>query len=100
MRISRRVWLALGIGLLGVLAQVLPMGAGLELGGGLPLLYKLRGPETAPSEVVIIAMDSESSKRLNLPQNPEKWPPQPARLTGRAAQTGRGRYHRFRRILS
>ncbi|HWO41112.1 MAG TPA: adenylate/guanylate cyclase domain-containing protein [Candidatus Eisenbacteria bacterium] len=41
---------------------------------GLGLLFKLRGPRSAPSEAVVISIDKESADRLNIPENPDKWP--------------------------
>ena len=40
----------------------------------LGLLFKLRGARKAPSDVVVISIDREASERLNVPQNPDRWP--------------------------
>jgi adenylate cyclase len=37
-------------------------------------LFKLRGERQAPSDVVVVSIDKESSENLNLPDNPDKWP--------------------------
>lgn len=49
-------------------------GQRLEEDVGLPLLFKIRGPRSPPSNVVIVNLDDESSERLGLPQNFSKWP--------------------------
>ena len=72
-----RVWhralvLGLSVGLLGVLASVLPPVVALEENVGLDWLFRLRGPRPAPPEVVVVSIDLESSERLGLPRNPEK----------------------------
>ena len=41
---------------------------------GLGLLFKLRGVRKAPTEVVVVSVDRESSERLNVAPNPDKWP--------------------------
>jgi adenylate cyclase len=40
----------------------------------LGLLFKLRGVKKAPADVVVISIDRDSSERLNVPQNPDRWP--------------------------
>ena len=47
---------------------------GIEENTGLGLLFKLRGARPAPSDVVVISIDRESSEQLDLPDNPDKWP--------------------------
>ena len=48
--------------------------AGFETGAGLRLLYGLRGPAEPPRDVVIVGIDSTSSKALGLPDRPDRWP--------------------------
>jgi adenylate cyclase len=40
----------------------------------LAVLFKLRGPRSAPPEVVIVNIDPASARQLNLPVNPSQWP--------------------------
>jgi signal transduction histidine kinase len=58
----------------GLMLSYLPFGNNLEEGGGLDFLFNMRGQRKAPPEVVVIAIDKESSRRLNLPLDPQKWP--------------------------
>jgi serine phosphatase RsbU (regulator of sigma subunit) len=46
----------------------------LEEDSGLGLLFKLRGPRKAPSDVVVVSIDKQSSDELGLHNNPDKWP--------------------------
>lgn len=41
---------------------------------GLPALYRLRGAQAPPREVVVVAIDSEASAALKLPNRPAEWP--------------------------
>jgi len=41
---------------------------------GLGLLFQLRGVRKAPSDVVVISIDRESSERLDVSDNPDRWP--------------------------
>ncbi len=70
----RTVIIGLFIGLLGIINSFIPLVSGLEENIDLSLLFKLRGPRQTPQEVVIINMDKSSVEKLNLPDNPEKWP--------------------------
>jgi adenylate cyclase len=61
----------------------------IEENTGLGLLFKLRGARQAPSDVVVVSIDRESSEKLNLPDNPDKWPRSVhARLTENLAREG------------
>jgi len=52
-------------------------------------LFKLRGARQAPSDVVIVSIDKESSENLNIPDNPDKWPRSlHARLTENLVREG------------
>jgi len=62
------------IGLLGNVVNVYDGTRQLEEHVGLGLLFNLRGPTKAPSDAVVIAIDRESSERLNLSSNPDRWP--------------------------
>ncbi len=64
--------LALGllIALAGLLAVALPHGADIEENYGLQWLFDVRGPVQPPSEVVVIAIDEVSARKLRLPDKP------------------------------
>lgn len=66
--------IGIGIGLLGVLGSLLPILADAEENLGLHLLYLLRGPVTPSADVVVVALDRESTEVLNLPSTSYKWP--------------------------
>ncbi len=78
MRISAptRHTLALGfaIGLLGVLAALFPPVQEISENADLSWLFGVRGARPAPAEVVIVSIDKESARELNLPNEPHKWP--------------------------
>jgi adenylate cyclase len=61
-------------GLLGLLIILTPFGLNLEENLGLDLLFKLRGVRQAPPEVIVVSIDKLSSDKLNLPNDPVKWP--------------------------
>jgi serine phosphatase RsbU (regulator of sigma subunit) len=46
----------------------------LEEDTGLGLLFKLRGPVKPPTDIVVVSIDKQSSDKLNLHNNPDKWP--------------------------
>ena len=62
------------LGLFGNIANVSEGVQRLEENVGLGLLFHLRGPQKAPPDAVVIAIDRESSERLNLSNNPDRWP--------------------------
>ncbi len=66
--------LYVGIGLLGVLGSMVPLLSDAEETLGLHMLYLLRGPEKTRADVVVVAIDDESAKALDLPLQPYKWP--------------------------
>ena len=70
----RHLLFALLVGLLGVLANLTPLGLQIEEEFGLPWLFRLRGATPAPPEVVVVAIDKASSSRLGLPAMPSLWP--------------------------
>lgn len=61
-------------GLLGIVSSHLPFVSAVEENLGLHFLYLLRGPQKPPDNVVIVAIDRESARYLNLPTAPHKWP--------------------------
>jgi len=70
--LSKALIVGVLIGLLGLI--FLPFGFELEEYIGLDILFKLRGKREVPSDLVIVNMDKDSAKKLNLPRNPRKWP--------------------------
>lgn len=85
----KAVLLGFLIGVLGLLVSPLRFTLGIEENAGLGLLFKLRGMRQAPSDVVIISIDKESSEKLNQPDNPDKWPRSlHARLTEKLSKAG------------
>ena len=88
-RLRKSLLLGLLIALIGVAASSFDAVHELEEDAGLGLLFKLRGTKKPPSEVVIVSIDRESSERLGLPDNPDRWPRSlHARLVERLAQSG------------
>ena len=62
------------LGLFGIIANVNDEVLKLEEHVGLGLLFKLRGAVKAPADAIIVAIDSDSSKQLNVSNNPDRWP--------------------------
>ena len=62
-----------GLGLFGLILALLPVASDLEQRFGLQWLFALRGKQTAPSDVVILAINSETTDALNLPEKPAQW---------------------------
>ena len=62
------------IGLLGILAGMMPLFDELDEGVGLYALFQMRGHRTPPPETVILSMDRESALRLDIQRDPVKWP--------------------------
>ena len=88
-RIVQSAILGLMIGIAGLGASLAPFGLYLEENIGLELLFRLRGSRVAPREVLIVAIDKDSSDRLNLPNDLRKWPRSlHARLTDTLAKNG------------
>jgi adenylate cyclase len=73
-RLTKAIILGLFVGVAGAVVGLLPFGHSLEENMGLGLLFKLRGEKPKPSDVFIVSIDKESSEKLNLPDNPDKWP--------------------------
>lgn len=70
-RLYKAVTMGLLTGLIGL--TLIPTLFEFEKNMGLGLLFKLRGPRKAPSEVIIVTMDKSTADNLSLPTNPEKW---------------------------
>lgn len=66
--------ICIGTGLLGIICSSLPFLSAAEEKLGLHILYLLRGPQKPPDDVVVIAIDRESARSLDLPAAPHKWP--------------------------
>lgn len=62
------------IAAIGLLASPFRITLNLEENAGLGLLFKLRGPNPAPPDAVVVSIDRDSSESLHLPDNPDKWP--------------------------
>jgi serine phosphatase RsbU (regulator of sigma subunit) len=76
--------------ILGVVVGIL-FAMNLEEDTGLGLLFKLRGARTPPSDIVVVSIDKQSSDKLNLHNNPDKWPRSlHARLTENLTKEGAG----------
>jgi len=73
-RWSKAIIVGLIIGILGMIASLLPGGFALEENLGLKLLFRLRGEKKPPSDVIIVSLDQASVDALNLPADPDKWP--------------------------
>lgn len=65
--------LALALGLLGLVLGLLPIIHDLEQRFSLPWLFALRGANPAPPDVVILAINGETTDTLNLPEKPAQW---------------------------
>ena len=73
-RIGKTILFGLLIAVIGVVASFVEIAHDLEENSGLGLLFQLRGAKPAPSEVVIISIDRESSEHLGQHDNPDRWP--------------------------
>lgn len=62
------------IGIAGIGINLFPAGTALEENFGLDLLFTMRGTRVPPEDVVIVSIDKESADRLDLPEDPRKWP--------------------------
>ncbi len=62
------------LGLLGNIANVYDDVRAVEEHVGLGLLFQLRGATKAPDDALVVAIDRESSERLNVANNPDRWP--------------------------
>jgi serine phosphatase RsbU (regulator of sigma subunit) len=86
-RLLKAILLGFSVGIVGLLISLFTLS--LEENTGLGLLFKLRGARQAPSDVVVVSINKESSEELNIPDNPDKWPRSlHARLTENLARQG------------
>ena len=61
------------LALAGVVLALLPPAADVEQRFGLQWLFSLRGTRAAPPDVVVLAINSETTDALNLPEKPAQW---------------------------
>ncbi len=73
-RLFKAIILGFLIGIVGLLISPFRFTLDLEENAGLGLLFKLRGVRPAPSDVIVVSIEKESSENLGLPNNPDKWP--------------------------
>lgn len=62
------------IGILGIIASLLPLVLDVEAHLGLKLLFWLRGPRPAPPEVALVTIERESADYFHLRNEPALWP--------------------------
>ncbi|KHE92594.1 MAG: adenylate/guanylate cyclase domain-containing protein [Candidatus Scalindua rubra] len=60
-------------GILGLIFCYIFMAFGISEKVDLDLLFTMRGERQAPSDVIIVSIDNDSTRILNQPKNPEKW---------------------------
>jgi len=73
-RVFKAIPLGLLVGIMGLVVSFFQFSHGFDEDVGLGLLFKFRGTRHAPSDVVVVSIDRESSEHLNVPDNPDKWP--------------------------
>ena len=73
-RLFKAIILGFLIGIVGLMLSPTRFALEFEENTGLGLLFKLRGVRPAPSNVVVVSIEKESSEHLGLPNNPDKWP--------------------------
>ena len=62
------------IGIVGITISFFPLAHKFEEDADLELLFKSRGIRKAPSDVVVVSIDRDSSDQLNVSDNPDRWP--------------------------
>ncbi len=70
----KAVVLGLLTGVLGLVINFILFQLVLRENVDVDLLFKMRGPQQAPHDVIVVSMDKFSADKLNLPDNPKKWP--------------------------
>lgn len=73
-RMLKATALGLVVGIVGLITSPFQFAMNLEEDTGLGLLFQLRGPRKPPADVVVVSIDKQSSDKLNLHNNPDKWP--------------------------
>jgi serine phosphatase RsbU (regulator of sigma subunit)/CHASE2 domain-containing sensor protein len=90
-RLFKAMLLGFAVGVSGLLISPFQSVRSLEENMGLGLLFKLRGEKHASLDVVVVSIDKESSEKLDIPDNPDKWPRSlHARLTEKLKKEGAG----------
>jgi len=88
-RLGQAIVLGLITCLSGIVLSILPLGNHLQEKFDLSILFNLRGMQQPSKDVLIIGIDKVSSDRLNLPEDPKKWPRSiHAQLTDKLASKG------------
>jgi adenylate cyclase len=62
------------IGIVGITISFFPLAHKFEEDADLELLFNSRGIRKAPSDVVVVSIDRDSSDQLNVSDNPDRWP--------------------------
>ena len=73
-RLFKAILLGLAVGIAGLLISPFQSVRSLEENKGLGMLFKLRGEKHPSPDVVVVSIDKESSEKLGIPDNPDKWP--------------------------
>jgi adenylate cyclase len=73
-RASRVIFWGLLTGWIGIMTMVPAGMQKFEEHLDLAVLFKLRGPRSAPPEVVIVNIDPASARQLNITSDPSQWP--------------------------
>jgi len=73
-RFLKAIITGLLVGAVGVTGVFFPFGFDLEENIGLDIMFRLRGPRTPSSDVMIVSLDKTTADILQLPSNPYKWP--------------------------
>jgi adenylate cyclase len=73
-RFSKALILGIVTGILGFAFCFISFGHKIEQRITLDILFKMRGQQKPPSDVVVVSLDKLSADYLNLPNNPQKWP--------------------------
>lgn len=88
-RLRSSLGMGLAIGLLGILASLLPGFSEIEEDFELAWLFHARGSAAPPSDVVVVALDARAAQALDMPGKPSEWPRGVhARLVDRLARAG------------
>ena len=72
--VKKGLTLGLVVAISGLILASTPFGRWLEEDIGLHWLFKIRGTQPAPPEVVVVSIDQASSSKLQLSTKPRKWP--------------------------
>ena len=70
----RGLLIGIATGVCGAALVVTTLGTWFEETVGLPWLFQVRGPITPPPDVVVVAIDGSTGRRLDLPRLPRDWP--------------------------